>query len=104
LFKINDREVEEYFHLSRDLNAIRRPLEATGTRRRVDIWVNVVGGGTTGQAGAIMLGLARALKECNSDYEPMLREGRLLTRDPRKVERKKYGRSGARKRFQFSKR
>ena len=80
------------------------PLEATGSRKKVDVFVNVCGGGTTGQAGAIVLGIARALKACNPDYEPALRQGNFLSRDPRKVERKKYGQRGARRRFQFSKR
>ncbi|MCP4248980.1 MAG: 30S ribosomal protein S9, partial [bacterium] len=84
--------------------AIIKPLEATGARTRVDVLVTVSGGGTTGQAGAIVLGVARALKACNPDYEPALRDGRFLSRDPRRVERKKYGQRGARRRFQFSKR
>ena len=103
-FKINGREINEYFHLEKDRQAVLRPLEVTGGRKKLDVFVNVYGGGTTGQAGAIMLGVARALKACNSDYEPLLREGNFLTRDSRKVERKKYGQRGARRRFQFSKR
>lgn len=103
-FKINGREVDEYFRLDKDRQAVAKPLEATGAHRKVDIFVNLHGGGTTGQAGAVVLGIARALKTCNPDYEPMLREGRFLTRDARKVERKKYGQRGARRRFQFSKR
>lgn len=103
-FKINGREVDEYFHLEKDRQAIARPLEATETRRKVDVFVNVHGGGTTGQTGAVALGIARALMMCNPAYEPILREGHFLTRDARKVERKKYGQRGARRRFQFSKR
>lgn len=103
-FKINGRDADDYFHLPVDRHAINKPLEATGAKKRVDVFVNVRGGGTTGQAGAIVLGIARALKICNPDYEPMLRAGHFLSRDPRKVERKKYGQSGARRRFQFSKR
>jgi small subunit ribosomal protein S9 len=103
-FKVNGREISDYFHLQKDRQAIVKPLEATGARKQVDVLVNVCGGGTTGQAGAIVLGVARALKVCNSDYEPVLREGNFLTRDARKVERKKYGQRGARRRFQFSKR
>ncbi len=103
-FKINGREIDDFFRLAKDRQMVVRPLEATQSRKRLDVFVNVNGGGTTGQAGAILLGVARALKACNADYEPMLREGRFLTRDARKVERKKYGQSGARRRFQFSKR
>ena len=103
-FKINGREIGDYFHLEKDRQSIIKPLEATGAHKRVDVFVNVHGGGTTGQAGAILLGIARALKKCNPDYEPALRESNLLSRDPRKVERKKYGQRGARRRFQFSKR
>lgn len=103
-FKINGRDINDYFHVDKDRLAIVQPLDAAGARKRVDVFVNVRGGGTTGQAGAIILGVARALKECNPDYEPMLREGHFLTRDARKVERKKYGQRGARRRFQFSKR
>ena len=104
VFKINNREVDQYFHLEKDRRVIVQPLEATGTSKKVDVLVNVCGGGITGQAGAIVLGVARALKECNPDYEAILRDGNFLTRDSRKVERKKYGQRGARRRFQFSKR
>ncbi len=103
-FVINGREVEKYFHLERDRNTIVAPLEATDTRKRVDVFVNASGGGTTGQAGAIVLGIARALKEASKEYESLLRDGKYLTRDGRRVERKKYGRRGARRSFQFSKR
>ncbi len=103
-FVINGREVEKYFHLERDRNTIVGPLDATDTRKRVDVFVNATGGGTTGQAGAIVLGIARALKEASKDYEALLRDGKFLTRDGRRVERKKYGRRGARRSFQFSKR
>lgn len=102
--KINKRDLNEFFHIPKDRQAVIKALEITGTRKKVDVFVNVHGGGTTGQAGAILLGIARALKECNPDYEPLLRGQNLLTRDPRKVERKKYGQRGARRRFQFSKR
>ena len=83
---------------------MQTPLDVTGTTKSMDVFVNVGGGGTSGQAGAVVLGLARALSKANPDYEPKLREQNLLTRDPRKVERKKYGQRGARRRFQFSKR
>jgi small subunit ribosomal protein S9 len=80
------------------------PLKATETLAKVDVFVNVKGGGTSGQAGAIMLGVARALKKANKEYDDALRAGGYLTRDSRMVERKKYGRAGARRSFQFSKR
>ena len=83
---------------------MRTPLKVTDTAKSLDVFVNVRGGGITGQAGAVTLGLARALAAYNPDFETALRAGDLLTRDARKVERKKYGRSGARRRFQFSKR
>jgi small subunit ribosomal protein S9 len=103
-FLINEREVADFFRLERDRMAVRKPLEVTDSIKSYDVFVRVEGGGTTGQAGAVVLGLARALAESNPDFEAKLREHRLLTRDPRKVERKKYGRAGARRRFQFSKR
>jgi len=104
LFKINDRELDNYFRLEKDREHILQPLRVTDTSKRMDVFVNIYGGGTTGQAGAIVLGLARALMLANRAFEPALRDGRFLTRDARKVERKKYGRSGARRSFQFSKR
>ena len=79
-------------------------LEKTGTAGKVDVRVGVLGGGLTGQAGAIILGLGRALMNYDPGLEPILRDNDFLTRDARKVERKKYGQSGARRRFQFSKR
>jgi small subunit ribosomal protein S9 len=104
VFKINDKDIEQFLRLENDRRAVTRPLEATDTRKRVDVFVNVTGGGTTGQSGAIVLGVARALLKANKEYQPFLREGGFLTRDPREVERKKYGRAGARRSFQFSKR
>lgn len=103
-FIINKREANDFFKIERDRGHVRQPLTVTQTAGQVDVYVNVGGGGTTGQAGAVALGLARALKRVNGDYDFFLRKHGLLTRDPRKVERKKYGRSGARRRFQFSKR
>jgi len=103
-FTVNDRKLDDFFCIERDRASIRRPLEVTETAKQYDVFVNVKGGGLTGQTGAVVLGLARALVAANPDYEPKLREFNLLTRDARKVERKKYGRAGARKRFQFSKR
>ena len=101
---INSRPLEEYFTEDEDRKAVHAPLEATQAKARFDVWANVQGGGPTGQAGAVLLGLARALAKADSALEPALRAGEYLTRDPRMVERKKYGQSGARKRYQFSKR
>jgi len=103
-FVINKREVKNYFAIERDRHAVRFPLELTGTNKSLDVFVNVGGGGITGQTGAVVLGLARALAKYEPSFAPKLKEQGLMTRDPRKVERKKYGQSGARKRFQFSKR
>ncbi len=103
-FIINKREVDVFFKVDKDRQAVRTPLKVTEATKSMDVFVNVSGGGTSGQAGAVVLGLARALAKANPDYEPKLREFNLLSRDPRKVERKKYGQRGARRRFQFSKR
>jgi len=101
---INKRPVDEYFHEPQERAAVREPLLATKTDSLFDVMVNVVGGGHTGQAGAVRLGVARALLKANSRHEPLLREHGYLTRDARVVERKKYGQRKARRRFQFSKR
>jgi small subunit ribosomal protein S9 len=101
---INDKAVEDYFRLQQDRKMIMSPLKAVDGENKFDIFVNVRGGGTTGQAGAVLLGIARALKGYDTNYMQMLRDGGYLTRDPRMVERKKPGQSGARKRYQFSKR
>ena len=101
---INRRNVDDYFTEEQDRKAVRSPLVATDTQNRFDVWVNVSGGGSTGQSGAVLLGIARALVSAESQLEATLRAGKYLTRDARMVERKKYGQSGARKRFQFSKR
>ena len=103
-FEINKRPLEKYFTEDKDRRDVIAPLKATETFGKVDVFVNVTGGGFTGQAGAIVLGVARALKRANPEYDNALRTGRYLTRDSRMVERKKYGRSGARRSFQFSKR
>ncbi|MGB2985999.1 MAG: 30S ribosomal protein S9 [Phycisphaerae bacterium] len=103
-FLVNKREVDKYFLLGKDQQAVRTPLEVTETGKLIDVFVNVGGGGISGQSGAVILGLARALAKYNPDHMPKLKEHNLLTRDPRKVERKKYGQRGARRRFQFSKR
>jgi small subunit ribosomal protein S9 len=103
-FQINGRAPDGYFCEAKDRNDIVAPLAVTETTGKMDVFVNVKGGGPTGQAGAIVLGLARALKTFDADHETPLRNAGLLTRDSRMVERKKYGQRGARRRFQFSKR
>ncbi|MCL1935041.1 MAG: 30S ribosomal protein S9 [Defluviitaleaceae bacterium] len=101
---INKRDVDNYFGLETLKLIIRQPLELTSTLGRFDIKVNVFGGGTTGQAGAIRHGISRALLEADSDFRPVLKKAGFLTRDPRMKERKKYGLKGARRAPQFSKR
>lgn len=103
-FIVNEKEVGKFFCVERDRESVNTPLRLTETGKSLDVFVNVRGGGITGQAGAVSLGLSRALVEYNPEFEAKLRAENLLTRDARKVERKKYGRSGARRRFQFSKR
>ena len=88
----------------KDRQVVVAPLRATENVGKFDVWVQVAGGGFTGQAGAVMLGVARALRRYDPSYELTLREGAYLTRDSRMQERKKYGQRGARRRFQFSKR
>nr|WP_145447225.1 30S ribosomal protein S9 [Mucisphaera calidilacus] len=100
---VNSKEVDVYFTETQHREACRAPLNATETKD-LDVFVNVHGGGITGQAEAILLGVARALKGYDPTLEQTLRDNNFLTRDPRKVERKKYGQRGARRRFQFSKR
>ncbi len=102
--QINGRELNDYFTNERDRKAIFGPLEVTSTGGKMDVLVNATGGGPTGQAGAVILGLARALAKYDSGLEAALRGGGFLTRDSRMKERKKYGQRGARRRFQFSKR
>ena len=101
---INKREVDDYFREPQERLAVCEPLIATDTEKVFNVFVNVKGGGHSGQAGAIRLGVARALLKANARYEPPLREKAYLTRDARVVERKKYGQRKARRRFQFSKR
>jgi len=103
-FLVNGREVDQFFTELRDQNAVRSPLAVTNMKGHWDIWANVSGGGFTGQAGAVALGLARALAEAVPETDSALRDAGLLTRDSRMSERKKPGQPGARKRFQFSKR
>jgi len=101
---VNKREVNEYFGRPTYSMIIRQPLEITETGTKYDFIVNVKGGGLTGQAGAIRLGISRKLVEMDESLRPVLKAAGFLTRDSRKVERKKYGLRGARRAFQFSKR
>ena len=101
---INKRDIDEYFGLETLKVIVRQPLTATETADKFDVLVNVHGGGTTGQAGAIRHGLSRALLQVDNDYRPILKKAGFLTRDPRMKERKKYGLKAARRAPQFSKR
>jgi small subunit ribosomal protein S9 len=101
---INKKELDDYFKRAQDRKAVLAPLKAVDAEKIFDIFINVKGGGTTGQSGASLLGIARALKKYDDSYLPALRDDGHLTRDPRMVERKKPGQRGARRRFQFSKR
>jgi len=103
-FVVNGLEADAYFPLEVQRSDVRAPLTITEMAGRVDVFVNVNGSGKHSQSGAVLLGLARALKEFRTDLEPALRDSGYLTRDARKVERKKYGHKKARKSFQFSKR
>ncbi len=102
--EVNGRTLNDYFTGERDRKAIFGPLEVTNMGGKVDVLVNTDGGGATGQAGAIVMGLARALAKMDVAFEPPLRQNSFMTRDSRMKERKKYGQRGARRRFQFSKR
>jgi small subunit ribosomal protein S9 len=101
---INKREIDDYFGRATSKMILRQPLELTETLGRYDIYVNVCGGGLSGQAEAIRLGVTRSLMKINAGFRPALKKAGYVTRDPRIVERKKYGQRGARARFQFSKR
>jgi small subunit ribosomal protein S9 len=101
---INKREIDDYFGRATSKMVLRQPLELTETLGRYDIYINVSGGGLSGQAEAIRLGVTRALMLINPSFRPALKKAGYVTRDPRIVERKKYGQRGARARFQFSKR
>ena len=101
---VNKKELGEFFKREQDRQLVMAPLEAAGVTKSMDVFVNVKGGGTTGQAGAVVLGIARALRDYDESFMGALRDGGYLTRDSRMVERKKPGQKGARKRFQFSKR
>jgi small subunit ribosomal protein S9 len=101
---VNEKEFEKYFPLAIQRDEIMKPFKVTETIGRYDAMVRVDGGGPAGQAGAVKLGIARSLVSIDEDFRVALRNAGLLTRDPRMVERKKYGQKKARKRFQFSKR
>ena len=101
---INDKSMDEYFGRDVLKMIIRQPFEVTGTLDKFDVLVNVLGGGNSGQAGAIRHGISKALLAVDAESRGKLRKEGLLTRDPRAKERKKYGQKGARARFQFSKR
>ena len=101
---INRRELDDYFGRATSKMVLRQPLELTETINRYDIFVNVAGGGLSGQADAIQHGITRSLMKINSAFRPALKKAGFVTRDPRIKERKKYGQRGARARFQFRKR
>lgn len=101
---VNKREFEKYFPLKTNRDDVLLPFNITETLGSYDVLANVSGGGFTGQSEAIRLGIARALVDINADFKPPLKAEGLMTRDPRMVERKKYGQPKARKKFQFSKR
>lgn len=101
---VNAKAAEAYFVRKGQVDLIRQPLLATATNNRFDVYVNVSGGGPTGQMGAVIHGIARALVKADADLRGTLSKAGYLTRDSRMVERKKYGQAGARRRFQFSKR
>ena len=101
---VNKRELDNYFGLATRKMVVKQPLTLLGLEEKFDVVVTVQGGGFTGQAGAIRLGIARALLQADADYRPMLKKAGLLTRDSRMKERKKYGLKAARRAPQFSKR
>ena len=101
---INDKALEEYFADSLCQFIVKQPLDVTDTLTKFDIVVNVCGGGQSGQAGAVRHGIARALVSIDEAYRSALHANGFMTRDPRMVERQKYGQRGARRKFQFSKR
>jgi len=101
---VNGKDLLSYFKRETLIMDIEQPFQITENMETFDFKIRVNGGGLSGQAGAVRLGIARALLAYSEDYRPTLRQGGFLTRDPRKTERKKYGLAKARKRFQFSKR
>ena len=102
--EVNGKDYKVFFPTSESQNRVTSPMAATETLGKYDVWINVNGGGITGQSGAVALGIGRALRAIEPHLEPALREGGFLTRDSRMKERKKYGLRGARRAFQFSKR
>jgi small subunit ribosomal protein S9 len=102
--KVNGRSLEEYFPLESLREILKQPLVVTSNEEKLNILINVRGGGINGQAGAILHGISRALVALDETNRPTLKANGFLTRDARMVERKKYGQPGARKKFQFSKR
>lgn len=103
-FLVNERALKDYFGRETSEMVVLQPFDLTGTRNQFDVTVNVHGGGTTGQAEAIRHGISKALLQYNQDFKDALKKGGFLTRDSRVKERKKYGRRGARRRPQYSKR
>jgi len=101
---VNNRELDDYFGRETDKMVLRQPLILTETDQKFDVFINVRGGGLTGQAGAIRHGITRALLVFDPDLRPILKKTGFVTRDPRVKERKKYGQPGARARYQYSKR
>ena len=101
---VNDKDYKQYFPLVYLQNQVELPLKTIESQEKFDVKINAVGGGLKGQAEAAKLGIARALLEVNADFRPALKAAGLLKRDPRSVERKKFGKKKARRSFQFSKR
>lgn len=101
---INGKDIENYFSTIDNIMQVKKPLIVTELQGKIDVFANVDGGGVSGQAGAVSLGISRCLVEWNPQLRALLRREDLLTRDPRAKERKKYGRKGARRRFQWTKR
>ncbi len=104
VISINGKSVDEYFNNPSFVYVVKQPLSVTGTEVKYDVLINVKGGGPSGQAGACRHGIARALVAYDETNRKSLKANGFLTRDPRMVERKKYGQRGARRKFQFSKR
>ena len=102
--KVNNKDYKEYFQTNVLQYKINQPFSLTGTEKKYDVYVNVQGGGITGQAEAVRLAISKALCDINTEFRPTLKKEGLLIRDPRMVERKKPGQKKARKKFQFSKR
>ena len=101
---VNGRSLEEYFPLETQRTDVLLPLNLTDTFSKLDVRINVCGGGMSGQAGAVRHGISRALLNVDANFRPILKSAGFLTRGPRMKERKKYGQPGARRRFQYSKR